>query len=237
MRLLHPDVRDLEAGDLLDLYDPGPGPHLRAGFVASVDGTIAVDGTSAALSSPADKAVFRALRAVADAIVVGAGTAREEGYGLVRYGETATAWRAAHGRAPDARVVVVSRSGRLPPRLEQGPVLLAVPPEVARDLEVADGVEVIPTTDPPALLAALHARGLTRLLCEGGPGLLTTFLAAGVLDELCLTTAPKAVGPGPGLLGEVAPRDLALVSLVHDDPGVLLARWRVVRSQGDGEPA
>lgn len=233
MRLLHPDVRDLEPADLLDLYDPGAGPHLRAGFVASVDGTIAVDGRSAALSSPADKAVFRALRAVADAVVVGAGTARKEGYGLVRYGETATAWRAAHGRAPAAPVVVVSRSGHLPPKLENGPVLLAVPPKVAAGLEVADGVEVIPTTEPAALLATLHERGLTRLLCEGGPGLLTTFLAAGVLDELCLTTSPQAVGDGPGLLGELDPRDLELVSLVHDDPGVLLARWRVVPSSGD----
>lgn len=233
MRLLHPEVRDLEPTDLFDLYDPGPGPHLRAGFVASVDGTIAVDGTSAALSSPADKAVFRALRAVADAVVVGAGTARDEDYGPVRYGETATSWRAGHGRAVHAPVVVVSRSGTLPPKLARGPVLLAVPADVAPGLDLPAGVDVIPTTDPAELVAALHRRGLTRLLCEGGPGLLTTFLAADVLDELCLTTAPTAIGDGPGLLGTVTPQALQLVSLVHNDPGVLLARWRVVRSSGD----
>ena len=234
MRLLHPHVRDLTAEDLLDLYDPGPGPHLRAGFVASVDGTIAVDGTSAGLGSPADKAVFRALRAVADAVVVGAGTARDEDYGPVRYGDSAAAWRATHGRASDCPVVVVSRSGDLPPKLAGGPVLLAVPADVATaltaDEDLPHSVTVIPTTEPVALVAWLRERGLTRLLCEGGPGLLTSLLGADVLDELCLTSSPQLLGTGPGLVGEVPAHDLHLASLVHADPGVLLARWTVVRS-------
>src|SRR5688572_19671427 len=103
MRQLHPSVRDLAPEDLFDLYDVA-GPHLRAGFVASVDGTIAVDGVSEPLGSPADKAVFRALRAVSDAVIVGAGTARAEDYGPVRYGEAARAWRAEHGRSPEVPV-------------------------------------------------------------------------------------------------------------------------------------
>ncbi len=231
MRLLHPEVRDLSPEDLFDLYDPGDEAHLRAGFVASVDGTIAVDGTSAALGSPADKAVFRALRAVTDAIVVGAGTVRDEDYGPVRYGEQAAAWRTARDRPVTCPIVIVSRSGRLPAdhRVFGGPVVLAVPDGV----EVTPDVDVIRTTDPRALVDALHARGLTRLLCEGGPGLLTSLLSAGVVDELCLTTSPLVAGPGPALLGTVDPVGLVLTSLVHDDPGVLLARWSVVRSCDD----
>lgn len=230
MKLLHPTARDLTPEDLLDLYD-APGPHLRAGFVTSVDGVIAVDGASGPLGSAADKAAFRALRAVTDAVVVGAGTARAEDYGPVRHGEAATAWRAAHGRAADTPIVVVSRTGRLAPdaRLLQGPVLLAVPEHVEVDLDV----EVLRTTDPRRLVAALHARGLTRLLCEGGPSLLTDLFAAGVVDELCLTTSPQAVGEGPHLLGRVPVTGLELLSLVHDDPGVLLSRWSVVRSVRD----
>ena len=75
MQQLFPTSREVAAADLLDLYDL-PGPHLRADFVTSTDGVVAVDGTSDPLGTPADKAVFRVLRAVSDAVIVGAGTAR-----------------------------------------------------------------------------------------------------------------------------------------------------------------
>jgi 5-amino-6-(5-phosphoribosylamino)uracil reductase len=227
VRLLHPEVRDLAPEDLFDLYDL-PGPHLRAGFVASVDGVVAVDGRSASLGGPADKAVFRALRAVSDAIIVGAGTVRAEDYGPVQYGEQARTWRQARNRSGQPPVVIVSRRGQLDPdaKVLQGPVILAVPEGVA----APRGVEVIRTTDPLTLRQSLHDRGLSRLLCEGGPSLLTSLLAAGVVDELCLTTAPSLVGAGPRLLSGAAAARLALRSLVVDDPGVLLARWSVIRS-------
>lgn len=226
MRLLHPEVRDLEPDDLFDLYDE-PGPYLRAGFVTTVDGVIAIDGTSAALSSPADKAVFRALRTVADAVVVGAGTVRSEDYGPVRLPAAGINWRSAHGRAAEVPLVVVSRTGDLGSgRVLEGPVLLSAP-------KGPPGVELLPT-EPAALVEALHERGLTRLLCEGGPSLLTTLLEAQLVNELCLTTSPHAAGEGPHLLGELRfPRELELTHLIHEDPGVLLARWSVVRSVRD----
>jgi riboflavin biosynthesis pyrimidine reductase len=231
MRLLHPEVREVTPEDLFDLYD-APGPLLRADFVLSVDGTVAVEGRAAPLASPADKAVFRAMRTVADAVVVGAGTARIEDYGPVNHRGTAVEWRAAHGFPEHTPLVVVSRSGRIPAdaRFLAGPTIVAVP----EGTSVPDSpAEVLRTSSPQELVAALHERGLTRLLCEGGPTLLTSFMAADVVDELCLTTAPLAVGNGPFLLGPVPTTDLRLLSLVHDDPGVLLARWSVVRSSGD----
>ena len=228
VKLLHPAVRDLTAEDLFDLYDE-PGPHLRVGFVASVDGIVAIAGRSGALGCPADKASFRALRTVCDAVVVGAGTVRSEDSGPVLYGEGARAWRAAHDRAGQPPVVIVSRRGQLDPdaRVLQGPVILAVP----EDAEVPDGVDVIRTTDPLELRAELHARGFARLLCEGGPSLLTSFLQADAVDELFLTTAPVVVGDGARLLTGPAPTGFGLRSLIVDDPGVLLARWAVVPSQ------
>lgn len=230
MRQLLPEVREISAEDLPDLYDVA-GPHLRADFVLSVDGAIAVDGRAGPLGSPADKAVFTALRTVADAVIVGAGTARAEDYGPVRHRPAAADWRAARGRSPETPLVVVTRSGGIPvgARFLVGPLLVAAPEGVA----VPEGIEVIRTVEPTALVAALHERGLTRLLCEGGPALLTSFLQAGVVDELCLTTAPTVVGDGPRLLGAAPATDLRLTSLVYDDPGVLLARWAVVRSTGD----
>lgn len=226
MRQLIPEVRDLSPQDLFDLYDE-PGPYLRANFVSSVDGAIAVEGRSEGLGSPADKAAFRALRATCDAVVVGAGTLRAENYGSVRFGAAAAAWRADHGYDPAPPVVVVSRSGELGSgRVLEGPVLLSAPTG-------PEGVELIPT-DPTEMVAALHERGLTRLLCEGGPSLLTTLLKAGLVDDLYLTVSPQLVGTGPYLLhGLDSPHPLRLVSLLHDDPGVLLCRWSVVRSAGD----
>ncbi|MCU1593980.1 MAG: bifunctional deaminase-reductase domain protein [Frankiales bacterium] len=223
MRQLHPVQQ--EVPDLCDLYDV-PGPHLRAGFVASVDGVIAVNGRSSGLSSPADKVVFRALRTVCDAVLVGAGTARQEDYGPVRHDASALAWRAAHGRRAETPVVVVSRSGSLPDRLLTGPVIACVPGDVV----VPAGVDVLRTTDPVGIVSGLHERGFTRLLCEGGPSLLTSFLQAEVVDELCLTTSPLLAGAGPHLIGDLEVRQLELRSLVYDDPGVLLGRWAVVRS-------
>ena len=219
MRLILPEVRDLEPEDLYDLYDV-PGPHLRAGFVASLDGAVAVEGRSRGLQSPADLAVFRALRSVCDAVVVGAGTLRAEDYGPVRLQPSAISWRAYHGRAPEIPIVVVTRTGDLGSgRVLEGPTLVT-----GRDLPL----------EPAEMVAALHERGLTRLLCEGGPGLLTSLLEARVVDEVCLTTSPQLVGEGPRLVGSLsAPVHLALTALVHDDPGVLLGRWSVVRSSGD----
>jgi len=96
-----------------------------------------------------------------------------------------------------------------------------------------DGVELLPA-DPAELIAALHERGLTRLLCEGGPALLTTLLHAGLVDDLYLTTSPQLVGTGPYLVhGLLEPLPLRLVSLLHDEPGVLLGRWSVVRSSDE----
>ena len=216
MRLILPEVRDLEPEDLYDLYDV-PGPHLRAGFVSSLDGAVAVEGRSRGLQSPADLAVFRALRSVCDAVVVGGGTLRTEDYGPVRLQPSAISWRAYHGRAAEIPIVVVTRTGDLGSgRVLEGPALVT-----GRDLPV----------EPAAMVAALHERGFTRLLCEGGPGLLTSLLEADVVDEVCLTTSPQLVGEGPRLVGALgAPVQLSLSALVHDDPGVLLGRWAVVRS-------
>lgn len=233
MRLLLPQVRELSESDLPDLYDEPDGPWLRAGLVASLDGAVTIEGGSRPLSGEADLAVFRALRTVADAVLVGAGTARAEDYGPVPHANVARAWRAEHGRSPQALLVVVTRSGRLPERTRTGPLLVIAPDNA----DVPPGVQVLRAgateVDLPYAVAQLHTRGLTRLLCEGGPALLRDLLTVELLDEVCLTCAPALVGCGPRLVdGLAAPVPLELTQLLHADPGPLLGRWRVVRSAG-----
>lgn len=239
MRLLLPAPRDLEVDDLLDLYDPGEDPCLRAGFVVTTDGGIAFDGSSRVLQTPSDEAAFHALRAVTDAVVVGAGTARAEGYGPVRPRPGGQAWRRQHGRSAAPPLVLVSRSLELEPadRCFGGSARAVVvtcdaaPPDARRAVaEVADVVVAgDDDVDLPAAIAALHDRGLVRLLCEGGPHLLTSLLEAGLVDELCLTLAPLLVGTAPSLLTQALPEPvrLELRHLVDGGDGALLARYAV----------
>lgn len=236
MRLLLPQARPLEWPDLLDLYGDDDA-RLRAGFVLSADGGAAVGGGSRGLQSSADQAVFAALRAVSDAVVVGAGTARAEGYRAIGVRPEGRSWRAAHARAATPTLVLVSRSLELDP----GDACFAGPAVVvtcaAADAERRAALEAVAdvvvagddAVDLPAAVRALHERGLRRLLCEGGPTLLTALLAAGLVDELCLTTAPVLLGTAPTLLVQAlpAPVGLRLVHLVDGGDGSLLTRWAV----------
>lgn len=248
MRLLHPaaadlprpdvaDSQDLDPGQLDRLYAPPDRPWTRLGMVSSLDGGAALAGLSAGLSGDADRYVFALLRSRADVVLVGAGTARAEGYRPARVAAERQAARVARGQRPTPVVAVVSRGGGLPadsPLLEPGAGTLLLTTERGAQ-EAPAGLEAVVTgtdeVDLAAGLAALRARGLAQVLCEGGPSLAGDLAAAGLLDELCLTTSPVlAGGPGPRLLAgteELGSR-ARLASLLHDD-GALLARWLVER--------
>ena len=94
-----------------------------------------------------------------------------------------------------------------------------------------------PGTDEVDLAAAVGALadlGLRHLLCEGGPSLFSSALAAGIVDELALTLAPTVVGgeahritAGPPLH---APDGVALKPrLLVEEAGTVLGLWRVSR--------
>ena len=223
-------------------YPPAgpPGRWLRANMVASADGAATVQGRSGGLSSPADQRLLGVLRALADVVVVGAGTVRAEGYAPVRARPSYAERRAAAGQAPAAAMAVVSATLDLDPG---GPLLsqrgtaptlvltcAAAPPERARRLRERAEVVVVgeDRVDLPAALAALAGRGLDRMLCEGGPSLLAQLAAADLLDELCLTVSPLLLaGDAPRVLTGPAlasPRPLRLASLLEED-GHLFARY------------
>lgn len=244
-----PDAED----DLAALYAhplpaPGRAARLRANLVTTVDGAAAgADASSRSISGPTDLRVLVLLRSLADVVLVGAGTARSEGYGPLRVRPSLRSRRSALGQASAPALAVVTRSGRLPdgllgPGTDGGPVL-AVTCARAGDAALGrlrsalgdDGVLVAghDDVDLAAAVAALADRGLPRVLCEGGPALLRDVVAAGLLDELCLTTSPLLVaGDGPrALVGAAVGARLELASLLlaDDDGGTLLGRWVVRR--------
>lgn len=216
---------------------------VRANMVTSLDGAAAgADGRSALLSGPADRRLFHVLRGLADVVLVGAGTARAEGYGPVTEHPELQGLRAAAGQRPAAVLVQVSRSGRagaargLFDRVGDAYVVVAMDDADAVDNAVDAAGEESVLLAPPAgiggpdlavVLAMLAARGLHRVLCEGGPSLLADLVAADLLDELCLTTSPVLGGGARlGLLGrEVAEaRPMSQAGLLQAG-STLFARW------------
>ncbi len=243
-RLLPSPAQDPGDARLLHWYAPGggPGPFVRFNFVSSVDGAASIDGLTGTLGTDADKRVFMLLRRFADAIVVGAGTVRAEGYGGELLDAASRAWRLAHGMAERPLLVVVSGRLHLDAHSElftrnPGEILLlasgSADPGRAAALgavaEVLPAPDSGPGIDPHWIIETLHARGLRVIHAEGGPTLLGDFQRADALDSLCVTYSPVlAGGEGPriarGRQGD-EPRHLSLALLLEDE-GTLLAEYR-----------
>ncbi|MDN5859526.1 MAG: pyrimidine reductase family protein, partial [Pseudonocardia sp.] len=207
-------------------------PYVRVNFVASTDGAVSVDGRSGGLQSSADRQVFGLLRRLAEVVLVGAGTARAENYGGAR--------RPTRGHDAPPPIAVVTGSADLDPgsRLftdtTVAPIVLTTARAPAERRAAISGVggEVVLLNrlTPQEVLAELDRRGLRRVLCEGGPTLFGDLIAAGAVDELCLTVAPLVAGGTAGRIARgpagAAARPLALVGVIRDDDGTLLLRYR-----------
>jgi 5-amino-6-(5-phosphoribosylamino)uracil reductase len=224
--------------------EPGPGgpaPWLRANMVSTLDGAAQHEGRSQPISSATDMRIFGTLRALADVVVVGAETVRKEGYRPARAREDFAAMRETAGQQPAPAIAVVTAGLDLDFSLPLFtsplvPTLIltgasAAPDRVAaaeragaRVVTAGDGIGV----DPARAVRALADLGHTRLLTEGGPRLLGQIVAAGVLDELCLTVAPmltageaQRIAGGPAV---TVPHRLGLVSMLEED-GFLFTRY------------
>ncbi len=173
-------------------------------MVSSLNGAVVVDGKSKPLSSPEDRKVCHALRAMADVVLVGAGTMREENYGPVRFSEEVRQQRLSLGLSEHAPVAVVTHEGKFDwstPFFQDAnmqPIILTDghgAKNASEGSEYAGIVSCGPTrVDLAQAVKELESRGLKRILCEGGPSLNTDLLLAGVVDELCLTIAPILAG-------------------------------------------
>jgi riboflavin biosynthesis pyrimidine reductase len=216
---------------------PADRPFVYLNMVASTDGRAAIEGGSHALGSETDTLLLGELRTLADAVLIGSGTLRAEGYGRLVGNPERVARREDAGRAPTPAAVLLSRSLDLPwdaglfaaadqPLLVYTDAALD-PPATAAPLELIR----LPHCTPAAAMGDLRARGIRALLCEGGPTLNRALLAAGVVDELFLTLSPLLAGnaEAPRIVeGADLPTPLALALewvLHHDDE--LYLRYRI----------
>lgn len=205
---------------LEELYRTEAGPWLRVNFVATVDGAVTgADGVSGSINNDIDHEVFTHLRRWADVVIVGAGTARAEGY-----------------RTADLPIVVVSRRGEVPDGLRgqpAGAVLLATTESGAQAAraQLTDD-DVLPCgaeqVDLRRLRSALEERGHHRMLCEGGPSLFAAALDQGIVDELDATVVPHLVAGTAGRITAGADVDVPLrLHTLLEHEGTLLARWLI----------
>jgi len=239
-------VGELDTEGVLAAYavPAGVDRHLRLNFVSSVDGAVTLDGRSGGLSTPGDKRLFGLLRDLADVILVGAGTVRDEGYGPPAHSPRRRARRRALGLAEVPPYALVTNSLDLDPgsplftEAEARTVVIAPAGAPADRRAALDPVADVVTAgehrvDLHAALDRLADRGLHRVLCEGGPALFGGLLGAGLVDELCLTVSPLLAGPGPArILGgpplPAAPYGLDTQHVLEED-GALFLRYAVRR--------
>lgn len=229
MRRLLPDPADdltVEEAYPAPLGRSGPGgrPWIGLCMVASVDGSTVVGGTSGALSSDNDSAVLNRLRALADVIIVGAGTIRAEGYGPPS--------------KSGQRLGVVTRSGRVDtsvPLFTSGAAFVITTEDADISGDIPGEVDTLRAGRGEVDLAAAIER-LPEVVgrcdfaqCEGGPALNAAMAAAGLLDEIDLTISPGLVGGDGPRLTAGAP-DLGdryeLAQLAVDEDSFLFTRWR-----------
>jgi riboflavin biosynthesis pyrimidine reductase len=216
--------RQVDEAELATLYPwPSSQSWLRAMMLQTLDGSaLGPDGRSKSISSSADMQIFRETRRLADAVLIGAQTMRAERYRPMK---------ARDGHAPV--LVIVSASLELPweePVWRESahrPVVITRAGGDGAALAVAREhaeVEVLSSTDASSIVEALHARGLHRITCEGGPRLLAELVRAGLVDELDVAIAPLMVGGGQIHTGEPhVPVQFALTHVLESD-GYLFTR-------------
>jgi diaminohydroxyphosphoribosylaminopyrimidine deaminase/5-amino-6-(5-phosphoribosylamino)uracil reductase len=197
-------------------------PWTELKFAVSLDGKVAdAAGTSKWITGPEAREEVHRLRAAADAVAIGVGTAIADDPSLTVRSETTP-------RIPPRRVIFdrtlrLPSGGKLAQSARDVPVYVLCapePPVEARKRLEAAGVEVVETDDLVSGLRWLREAGIRSLLCEGGATLGASLLDEDLIDRLTLILAPTLLGPG-GKAAFGGLRDISLSS-AH--------RWRHLRS-------
>ncbi|MBA0124179.1 dihydrofolate reductase family protein [Haloechinothrix sp. YIM 98757] len=205
-----------------------PRPYVVLSAASSLDGYIDDTGdTRLVLSNEEDLDRVDGVRAEADAILVGAHTVRSDDPRLLVRSPQRRQRRLEAGRQENPTKVTVTSSGDLDPTARffttgacDKLVYTAAGPEADRLRDTLGGLATVVEAGEPVdlslVLADLSARGIERLLVEGGTRILTQFLDTGAADELHLVYAPMFLGdPGAPRLPEPGPTATGLLRLAE----------------------
>ncbi|HEX7096795.1 MAG TPA: dihydrofolate reductase family protein, partial [Acidimicrobiales bacterium] len=218
-------------------------PWVLANMITSLDGATHVGGLSGGLGSPADRLTFRAIRAIADVILVAAGTARSEQYHPITTTPQTAAARASRKQSDRPRLAILTRHLDLD---LDGELFLAPEPPIVLTTERAPESRVRHArqrttvfqfagerVDVGEAVRALGEHGANVVLSEGGPTLIGQLALADVLDELCLSVSPLIVGGDAARVTDVADvaiRRFELARVLEEDSMLLLRYVRYTRA-------
>lgn len=223
-------------------------PYLTLNMVSTLDGRASLGGRSGPLGNRADRELFHALRAGADAVMAGAGTVRVERYGRIVPNAATRERRLEHGLEQEPLACIVSARLSLPDDLpllnEPAARVVIITPSAASLTGASAQIEYVRAGNDGRLDLHLAMRelserfGVRTLLCEGGPHLNAELLAAGLVDEVFLSLAPKLAG-GEDVTGEALrivagvafeqPLELELLGALENESHLFL-RYGVRRS-------
>jgi 2,5-diamino-6-(ribosylamino)-4(3H)-pyrimidinone 5'-phosphate reductase len=188
-------------------------PHVSVNMAISVDGRISTRRREQiTLGTKNDRFLMDVLRSRMDAVIVGAGTVRHDGFPVLVRDRGVRSKRVSRGLPPHPVNVVLSRALDMPlkrpifMRDDTARIIFTTPaaPEVrVRRFQKIAEVIVLRTKSisPAAVLGELTARGMKKVLLEGGGELHFAFVKAGVVDELYVTVTPRLIGgDAPSLL-------------------------------------
>jgi riboflavin biosynthesis pyrimidine reductase len=224
------ELPDSPAG--LDAYYADAPDGIRANMVTTVDGAGAFAGRTKAISTDADQMLLGYLRRQADAVLVGATTIHAESYGPVHLPDEARTQRVRAGYAATPPLVVVTAHAKLSltSKIFAGdgprPIVATLRASADAATELRDVADIVVVGDdviePARIIAELRERGLRRVLCEGGPFLLSTLIENDLVDDMCLTLSPYLAGsqpttPQPASARETPTRLRLRHVLTHDD--------------------
>lgn len=224
MRLTHPHPAAIAppSEDGLDpalaaLYPHEPG-IVRLSLIAAANGAACgPDGSSRSINGPEDLRVLRTVRRAADVVLVGARTARVERYTDTPVAAAAREARVAAGLSQRPHLAIATYGGELPEGLDPTTTWIVTTEDSPaargargqwRDRLILAGAG---RWDPRIAMVSLAARGMRRVLCEGGPELARRLLDADAVDDYCLTRSPL---PGDDDAPQV-PEPTTAFSLAH----------------------
>jgi len=199
-------------------------PWVGLCMVSSIDGSTVVDGRSTGLSSDNDIAVLHGLRAIADVIIVGAGTVRGEGYGPPKTQGQRVGVVTASGSVDFTTALFTSGAGF---------IITTEQADLGHEPGSAE-VEILRAgADSVDLRAAIGRLGEVHddprfVQVEGGAHLNGAALDADLFDEVNVTTSPLCVGgSGPRLTtgADDHERRFELAQMVIDDESFVFSRW------------
>ena len=246
MRQLLPEMGEMSldelAAQMMIVQRPHRGWHVRSNMISTIDGAVrGPSGTSVDMSNDTDRAMLGMLRGISDAVIVGSRNALAQPYLPLPAKPRWQSLRSEHGLAAAPRLVVVTNSG-LPANSpcfqpSDNPTIVITSRRCGADALSAmrERAMVIvagdDSVDFSAALTELANLGLWRVLCEGGPSVLSAMSAANALDEMCVTTAALWSGTAGDAMTAAATTaqqqgvQMRLAHLLIDDEDYLYARW------------